>query len=67
VPGGRLAWARERKTFGMPLIERQVIRHKLVDMAVRIDTTRAMLEDLAWRVEHERRRPARPWSRSCRC
>jgi acyl-CoA dehydrogenase len=47
-----LSWARDRKTFGLPLTERQVIRHKLVDMAVRIETTRAFVEDLAWRVEH---------------
>lgn len=47
-----LAWARERKTFGAPIAERQVIRHKLVDMGMKIDATRALLEDLAWRVEH---------------
>ena len=47
-----LSWARDRKTFGLPLAERQVIRHKLVDMAIRIETTRTMVEDLAWRVEH---------------
>ncbi len=47
-----LAWARERKTFGQPLVERQVIRHKLVDMAMKIEATRALLEDLAWRVQH---------------
>ncbi len=46
-----LAWARERKTFGAPLVERQVIRHKLVDMAMKIEATRATLEDLTWRVE----------------
>ncbi len=48
-----LAWARERKTFGQPLIERQVIRHKLVDMAMKIDAVRAWLEDLTWRAEHQ--------------
>ena len=48
-----LAWARERKTFGQPLIERQVIRHKLVDMAMKIEATRATLEDLTYRVEHK--------------
>ena len=48
-----LAWARERKTFGAPLIERQVIRHKLVDMAMKIEATRATLEDLTYRVEHK--------------
>ncbi len=47
-----LAWARERKTFGAPLIERQVIRHKLVDMAMKLEATRATLEDLTYRVEH---------------
>ncbi|MEZ5616163.1 MAG: acyl-CoA dehydrogenase family protein [Rhodocyclaceae bacterium] len=36
-----VAWARERKTFGQPLIAHQVIRHKLVDMAERIEATRA--------------------------
>jgi acyl-CoA dehydrogenase len=48
-----LAWVRERKTFGQPLVERQVIRHKLVDMAMKIEATRAWLEDLAWRVEEQ--------------
>jgi acyl-CoA dehydrogenase len=48
-----LAWAQQRQTFGLPLSERQVIRHKLVDMAIRIETTRTFLEDLAWRVEHK--------------
>jgi len=38
-----LAWARQRRTFGKPLIERQVIRHKLVDMAMRLNSTRAFL------------------------
>jgi acyl-CoA dehydrogenase len=44
--------ARERQTFGHRLIEHQVIRHKLVDMAMRINATQAYLETLAWRVEH---------------
>jgi acyl-CoA dehydrogenase len=46
-----LGWARERKVFGGRLIEQQVIRHKLVDMAMRINATQAYLEALAWRVE----------------
>jgi acyl-CoA dehydrogenase len=44
-----LAWARQRRTFGAPLVERQVIRHKLVDMKMRIESTRAWLEDLVER------------------
>ncbi|HEY0822586.1 MAG TPA: acyl-CoA dehydrogenase family protein [Ramlibacter sp.] len=38
-----LAWARERRTFGAPLVDRQVIRHKLVDMQMRIHSTEAWL------------------------
>ncbi|MGP0094343.1 MAG: acyl-CoA dehydrogenase family protein [Xanthobacteraceae bacterium] len=45
-----LAWARERRVFGQRLIDQQVIRHKLVDMAMRINATQAYLEALAWRV-----------------
>jgi acyl-CoA dehydrogenase len=45
-----IAWAKERNTFGKPLVHRQVIRHKLVDMAQRIGSSRAWLEQLAWRV-----------------
>jgi acyl-CoA dehydrogenase len=47
-----LAWARERKTFGMALSERQVIRHKLVDMALRIDAARTLVYELAYRIQH---------------
>lgn len=46
-------WARQRKTFGMSLSERQVIRHKLMDMYARIDAARCLTYDLAWRLrEH---------------
>ena len=38
-------------TFGKPIIEHQVIRHKLVDMAQRIEASQAMLELLTWRLE----------------
>ncbi len=46
-----IAYARERQTFGRKLIEHQVIRHKLVDMAMRVNATQAYLENLAWRVD----------------
>jgi acyl-CoA dehydrogenase len=45
-----IAWSRARNTFGKPLVSRQVIRHKIVDMAQRIGCTRAWLEQLAFRV-----------------
>jgi acyl-CoA dehydrogenase len=39
-----LAWARERKTFGSALVDKQVIRHKLMDMQMRIRSTQAWLQ-----------------------
>ncbi|UJW79801.1 acyl-CoA dehydrogenase family protein [Hydrogenophaga sp. SL48] len=41
-----LAWARQRQTFGAPLIERQVIRHRLMDMQMRIGSTQAWVDTL---------------------
>ena len=46
-----LAWARERKTFGRPLVGHQAIRHKLVDMQTRVHAARAMLYDTAWKLD----------------
>jgi acyl-CoA dehydrogenase len=45
-----LGYARERQTFGKPLITRQVIRHKLIDLKMRIDAVKAQLDVLCWRV-----------------
>jgi acyl-CoA dehydrogenase len=45
------AYARERHTFGKPLAQHQVIRHKLVDMTQRVVATQSMLELLAWRLQ----------------
>jgi acyl-CoA dehydrogenase len=39
-----LDWARQRKTFGAALVERQVIRHKLVDMQMRMASTQAWVD-----------------------
>jgi acyl-CoA dehydrogenase len=46
-----LAWARERKTFGKPLVHHQVVRHKLVDMATSIRAVECVLDDLSWRID----------------
>ena len=48
-----LGWARERRTFDQRLIDHQVVRHRFVDMLARIEATRALLEDVAWRLDHE--------------
>jgi acyl-CoA dehydrogenase len=33
-------WARDREVFGAPLIRKQVVRHRLVEMATRVDAAR---------------------------
>jgi acyl-CoA dehydrogenase len=38
-----LDWARQRQTFGSTLVDKPVIRHKLVDMRMRIHSTEAWL------------------------
>ena len=47
-----LAYARDRQTFGKRLADHQVIRHKLVEMARHVNTTQALLEMLAWRLDN---------------
>ena len=46
-----LDWARQRKTFGSLLTDKQVIRHKLVDMQMRIASTQAWVNQLADRAD----------------
>ena len=45
-----LAHVRRRETFGKPLIARQVVRHRLVEMAQRIDLARTYTREVAVRV-----------------
>ena len=44
-------WARNRTTFGQRLVEHQVVRHKLVDMRMRVRGARAWLEALVDRFD----------------
>lgn len=47
-----IAWGRERHTFGKRLVDHQVIRHKIIDMIQRINTSYAYLDVLVWRFEN---------------
>lgn len=44
-----LGWARDRETFGRPLSSRQVIRHKLAEMARQVDVARTYTRAVAQR------------------
>lgn len=46
-----LAWARARKTFGVALVEHQAIRHKLMDMRMRIASTQHWVDALGDRID----------------
>ncbi len=46
-----LAWARQRKTFGSAIIDHQVIRHKFMDMKMRIESTKAWLSAVSARAD----------------
>lgn len=46
-----LAWAQQRKTFGTALVDHQVIRHKLMDMKMRIESTSAWLHAVSERAD----------------
>ena len=52
-----LDWARQRQTFGAPLVEHQVTRHKLMDMRMRLSSTRAWLHALVARLEAQQTGP----------
>lgn len=60
-----LDWARQRKTFGALLSERQVVRHKLMDMALKIDAARSLVHELTWRIQHRTDRPGDLVARIC--
>jgi len=45
-------YARSRETFGKALIRNQVIRHKLVDMRMRLEAVKANLDVVTWRVSN---------------
>jgi acyl-CoA dehydrogenase len=42
-------WCRLRETFGRPLISRQLVQHKLTEMARRVDVARTYARDVAVR------------------
>lgn len=56
-----VAHLKEREQFGQPLSKFQVLRHRIVDMQMRVDQARLIVYDLAWRInrgEHCRRESA---------
>jgi acyl-CoA dehydrogenase len=44
-----VAWCRDRETFGRPLVGRQVVRHRLVEMKTRIEASKALSRSVVLR------------------
>lgn len=58
-----IAWAQERETFGKPLIKRQLIRHKIADMSMRIDATEAYMNAIC----HDMQEGGQPIGELAKC
>ena len=48
-----IEWAKQRETFGKPLIKHQVIRHKIADMSAKIDAVESYMNMICWNMEQE--------------
>jgi citronellyl-CoA dehydrogenase len=46
-----IAYAKQRKTFGVPIAGHQVIAHKLADAATDLAAARALTYDTVWRLQ----------------
>ena len=47
-------WARDRVTFGKPLIKNQVIRHKFAEMVRHISASQALVDQLVWAYQQDK-------------
>lgn len=47
-----IAFARERRQFGKPIASFQAVAHRIVDLELRVRTSRLLLYELAWRRSH---------------
>ena len=47
-----IEWAKTRETFGKPLIQHQVIRHKLANMSSKIDALESLVNSICWNMNN---------------
>jgi acyl-CoA dehydrogenase len=52
-----VSYARERKAFGVPIGEHQLVGAMLADMAIRTEATRLLYQKAAWNLDHGVRMP----------
>jgi acyl-CoA dehydrogenase len=52
-----VAYAKERKTFGQPIGNHQLVQWMLAEMAIRVEGTRLLYQKAAWNLDHGVRDP----------
>ncbi len=52
-----VAYAKERKTFGVPIAQHQMVQHMLAEMAIRIEATQLLVRKAAWALDTNQRSP----------
>lgn len=52
-----VAYAKERKTFGVPIGQHQLVGAMLADMAIRCEATRLLYQKAAWNLDNGIRKP----------
>jgi acyl-CoA dehydrogenase len=52
-----VAYAKDRKTFGVPIAEHQMVQAMLADMAIGIEATRLLYQKAAWNLDNGVRDP----------
>ena len=52
-----VAYAKDRKTFGVPIAQHQMIQWMLAEMAIRIEATQLLVRKAAWALDSKARSP----------
>ncbi len=52
-----VAYAKERKTFGRPIAQHQLVQAMIAEMAIRAEATRLLYQKAAWNLDHGIRNP----------
>ena len=52
-----VAYAKERKTFGMPIANHQLVQWMIAEMAIRVEATRLLYLKAAWNLDNGVRDP----------
>ena len=52
-----VAYAKERKTFGVPIAQHQLVQAMIAEMAIRVEATRLLARKAAWNLHKGKRNP----------